>query len=266
MACTGVILSAAAVPTEKRMPTNTTTAAAADRPTARSILAEIEPLGRESYKKVLLNHGVREPLYGVKIEELKKIQRRVKKDYRLALDLYDTGVYDAMYLAGLIADETRMTRQDLQRWLDRATSPALCGFTVAWVAAESAHGWALAREWIDSKKESAAAAGWNTLSGIVALQPDDALDLKELRRLLRRVEKTIHDEPDRVRYAMNGFVIAVGTYAAPLSDEATAVAGRVGDVHVDMGNTACQVPDAAAYIEKARRRGTVGKKRKTVRC
>ena len=99
-------------------------------PTARSILAELEPLGRASYKKVLLNHGIREPLYGVKIEDLKKIQKRVKKDYQLALDLYDTGVYDAMYLAGLIADEKRMTREDLQRWLDRATSPALCGSTV----------------------------------------------------------------------------------------------------------------------------------------
>src|SRR5688572_24166140 len=210
--------------------------------TAQEIVDEIAPLGTESYRKTLRRHGVPDPLLGVKIEEMKKIQKRVKMDYRLALDLYDTGVYDAMYLAGLIADETKMTRQDLQRWLDRATSPALCGFTVAWVAAESAHGWALGREWIDSKKESAAAAGWNTLSGVVALQPDDALDLKELARLLRRVEKTIHDEPDRVRYAMNGFVIAVGSYVAPLSDEATAVAGRVGDVHVDMGNTACQVP------------------------
>jgi 3-methyladenine DNA glycosylase AlkD len=67
--------------------------------TASEILSELKTLGRDSYKKVLLNHGVREPVFGVKIEEMKKIQKRVKKDYRLALDLYDTGVYDAMYLA-----------------------------------------------------------------------------------------------------------------------------------------------------------------------
>jgi len=248
---------------ENHMPPST---AAAGMPTAQSILAEIEPLGSASYKKILLNHGIVEPVYGVKIEHLKKIQKRVKKNYRLALDLYDTGVYDAMYLAGLIADETRMTRKDLQHWLDRATSSALCGSTVAWVTAESTHGWELAREWIDDKKESSAAAGWNTLSGIVALKPDDALDLKELRRLLQRIAKTIHDQPDGVRYAMNGFVIAVGSYVAPLTDDATAVAGQIGEVQVDMGNTACQVPDAAAYIEKVRQRGKIGAKRKTVRC
>jgi len=159
-----------------------------------------------------------------------------------------------------------MTRTDLQRWLARATSATLCDYTVPWVAAESAHGRELALEWIDSKDAGAASAGWMTLSGLVALRPDEELDVKELKRLLARVAKTIHASPNRVRYAMNGFVIAVGSYVAALSDDATAAAKRIGQVDVDMGETACQVPDAAAYIEKVRKRGTVGKKRKTVRC
>jgi 3-methyladenine DNA glycosylase AlkD len=67
------------------------------------ILEELKPLGKDSIKKVLLNQGIREPFFGVKIGDLKPIEKRIKKDYRLALDLYDTGNYDAMYLAGLIA-------------------------------------------------------------------------------------------------------------------------------------------------------------------
>src|SRR6266478_5153412 len=135
--------------------------------TAAEIVEEIRPLGSDSYKKVLVNHGAKEPFFGVKIEELKKIQKRVKKDYRLALDLYDTGIYDAMYLAGLIADDLKMTKKDLQHWVDHATSNALCGSTVSWVAAESQHGWEVALEWIESKKESVAATGWATLSSLV---------------------------------------------------------------------------------------------------
>ena len=45
-----------------------------------------------------------------------------------------------MHLADLIADEKQMTKQDQQRWLDRATSLSIADFTVPWVAAESAHG------------------------------------------------------------------------------------------------------------------------------
>src|SRR5437764_341009 len=106
---------------------------------AAEILNELEPLGRDSYKKVLFNHGIKEPVFGVKVEELKKIQKRVKQDYRLALDLYDTGVYDAMYLAGLIADDAKMTKKDLNRWAEDANCASLSEYTVAWVAAESHH-------------------------------------------------------------------------------------------------------------------------------
>lgn len=79
--------------------------------TVTKIIEELKRLGTESVKKVLRNHGVQEPLFGVKIGDLKKIQKRIKKDYQLALDLYETGVYDAMYLAGLIADDASTSRR-----------------------------------------------------------------------------------------------------------------------------------------------------------
>src|SRR5437879_3935794 len=178
--------------------------------TAVDILEDLKSLGNDSYKRVMLNHGAKEPCYGVKIEDLKKIQKRVKKNYGLALDLYDTGISDAMYLAGLIADDLKMTRKDLQRWVERAYFPLLSEYTVPWVAAESNHGRELGLQWIDSKKENITAAGWATLSSLVAITDDSELDLAELKKLLQRVEKTIHHQPNRVRYVMNGFVIAVG--------------------------------------------------------
>jgi 3-methyladenine DNA glycosylase AlkD len=234
--------------------------------TAAGIVKELKPLGSDSYKKILRNHGIPEPVLGVKIEHLKKIQKQIKKDYRLALDLYDTGIYDARYLAGLVADASKMTKKDLRRWIDTANCGPLCEYTVAWVAAESPYGRDLALEWIDSPKEQVAAAGWSTLSGLVALKDDEELDLTELKRLLQRVEKEIHTERNTVRYAMNNFVISVGSYVKPLTEAATKSAKKVGPVEVNVGNTACKVPFAPDYIKKVQDRGSVGKKRKTVRC
>jgi 3-methyladenine DNA glycosylase AlkD len=234
--------------------------------TAAEIVEQLRPLGSESYRRTMLRHGVQEPVIGVKISELKKHQRRIKKDYQLALDLYATGIYDAMYLAGLVADESRMTRRDLKGWLASANSEPLCGFVVAWVAAESDHGWDLGLEWIDSKKQPVASAGWATLSGLVAVKADSELDLTELKRLLKRVERTIHEQPDRVRYHMNNFVMALAIYVAPLTDAAVSAAERIGVVTCDMGDTDCKVPFAPDCIEKARARGNIGRKRKTVRC
>ncbi|HTE19929.1 MAG TPA: DNA alkylation repair protein [Armatimonadota bacterium] len=233
---------------------------------ATEIVTELEPLGKASYKKVLLNHGVREPVFGVKIDALKSIRKRTRTDYQLALDLYATGIYDAQYLAGLIADETRMTVNDLRRWLATSNCRAISTSAVAWVAAESRHGRELAVDWIESNEEDSAQAGWATLSSLVAVADDSRLDLDELERLLGRVERTIHQQPNYVRYSMNGFVIALGSYVRELTGQAIRAGEKIGPVSVDMGNTACSVPYAPAYIEKVRLRGAIGKKRKTARC
>lgn len=234
--------------------------------TVQDILNEIEPLGSESYRRTMSKHGVKPPFFGVKIGDMKGIVKRIKRDYQLALGLYATGNYDAMYLAGLIADDAKMTRADLQRWVQGAYCWGLSGATVPWVAAGSAHGWELALEWIESKSEQTAAAGWATLQSLVSIKPDKDLDLPGLQRLLQRVAKTIHQAPDRVRYQMNSFVIAVGCYVAPLTEAAREAAKKMGTVTVDMGETACEVPEALPYIAKVEERGTIGKKRKSAKC
>jgi hypothetical protein len=86
------------------------------------------------------------------------------------------------------------------------------------------------------------------------------------RECLSAGEKTIHGAPNRVRYAMNGFVIGVGCYVIPLSEKARQAAVAIGTVEVDMGDTACQVPFAPDYIDKAVKLGRLGKKRKQARC
>jgi len=49
-------------------------------------------------------------------------------------------------------------------------------------------------------------------------------------------------------------VISATSYITDLYDQGREVAAKVGKVHVDMGGTACKVPDALSYIEKVRSR------------
>ncbi|MFN0207109.1 MAG: DNA alkylation repair protein [Planctomycetota bacterium] len=233
---------------------------------AKEILDELKKLGSPGYKATMLRHGAVEPIYGVKIEDMKKILKRTKTNYQLALDLYDTGITDAMYLAGLMADDAKMTKKDIINWLEKAKSPWIAEYTVPWVAAGSPFGHELAIEWIESKNAATAAAGWATLGGLVASKPDSELDLDGLKQLLLRVQKTIHQAPGRVRYVMNSFVIAVGSSVKPLSSLALQVAEKIGEVSVDMGNTDCKVPYAPDYIKKIEQRGSLGKKRKHLKC
>jgi len=69
-----------------------------------------------------------------------------------------------------------------------------------------------------------------------------------------------------VRYTMNGFVIAIGSYVEALNKKANEVAATIGKVSVDVGGTACKVPMATVYIKKVEDKGYLGKKRKSARC
>ena len=51
-----------------------------------------------------------------------------------------------------------------------------------------------------------------------------------------------------------------------LTELALDTGAKVGVVSVNMRDTACKVPDISAYVGKVRARGTIGKKRKTVKC
>ena len=232
----------------------------------KEVMSELAAKGSESIKRIFLKHGAREPFFGVKVADLKVIQKKLKGEQALALELFATGNGDAQYLAGLIVDGTKMTRPQVQSWADQAAWRMISGTIVPWVTAEHPDGFALAREWIDSSKEPMALAGWNALGALVTVLPDERLPLKELGTLLDRVVETLPAEPDRVRQAMNYFVIACGTYVAPLGDKAIATARKLGQVKVDVGDTDCKIPDAESYIVKSRRGAPIAPKRKTVRC
>lgn len=223
--------------------------------TAKDIVAELKTFANPQTKKTWMNHGAQEPCLGVKIEDMKKIQKRVKMDYQLALDLYDTG----------IADDAKMTKKDLQKWVKAANSPWVIEFTVPWVASSSPHGQEMALKWIESKDEKIAASGWQTYSSMVAIKEDSDLDLAEIKSLLQRVAKTIHDQPNRVKYVMNGFVIAVACYVKPLHKLAVETAKSIGKVEVDLVGD-CKIPFAPDYIKKVTARNPVGKKRKSPKC
>lgn len=236
--------------------------------TVASILAELKSKGREQTRAIYARHGMAaERVFGVSTADMKEIAKRLKGQQALACDLYASGIMDAMYLAGMVAGGAQMSRKLLNEWAEGAAQMQMISeYTVPWVAVESEFARGLAIEWMASKKEHVAAAGWSTYSGLVAVRPDEALNLKEIESLLLTVVKQIGGAQNRVRYCMNGFVIAVGSYVKPLLKQAKEAASQIGAVKVDMGETACKVPLATESIHKIEAAGRLGKKRKTIRC
>jgi 3-methyladenine DNA glycosylase AlkD len=207
----------------------------------------LEKAGSEQTRKTYTRHGATGPMFGVSFATLSTLQKRIRVDHGLALQLWDTGNVDARNLAMKIADPAAITPADLDRWA-RENSMPMCLLYIGSLAQESPHGAAKAKEWLASSDNRLRAAGW-ILIGVLAnrdeLSPDDTY-----ARYLHQIEQSIHSAANRVKYAMNGALIAIGGRSPGLRKAATAAAKRIGPVEVDHGDTACQTPDAAAYITK----------------
>ena len=229
-------------------------------------MTELENLGSEQTKKTLMRHGAVEPIFGVKIGDMKAIIKVSKNNHKLAMELYDTGNSDAMYLAGLIADKDAVTKAELNRWMKAASWRLISNSAVAALAAESKFAMELAGKWIESKSELVASGGWSTLTHYISIAPEEEVDDAACEALMNRVVAEIHNERNEVKAAMNGFLISVGSYVPGLTKKAKAAAKKVGAVTVDQGNTGCKTPDALAYIEKIEGMGRIGRKRKSARC
>lgn len=234
--------------------------------TLTKVMAALEEAGSPIRAKTYVSHGAPpDSMFGVSVADMKAIAKKIKGQQELAYELYETGNSDAQYLAGMVADGSLMTRKLLDTWAQQAAWSMVSEYTVPWVATESEHGHALAFKWIKDKQESVASSGWGTYAGYVTVTPDEALDLEQIEGALVLIEDGIGAAMNRVKYTMNGFVIAVGTYVRPLSYRAKQAGRKIGKVDVKMGDTSCKVPLAFKAILKAQKAGHSGMKRKTIK-
>ncbi len=230
------------------------------------IMEELRSLGNERTKKMYMSNGAKEPVFGVTISAMKPIFKKIKYNQKLADQLYATGNYDAMYLAGMIAEPDKMTEEDFNRWIEEAYFYMISDYIVAVTLAETDIAFSVADSWINSGKELAMSAGWSCYNWLLGSRKDNEFDREKLLTMLYMIRDTIHSQPNRTKYAMNSFIMSVGISYLPLHKEAIKVAKEVGVVEVTMDKKRCQTEVATDYIQNAVYKGKLGFKRKHVRC
>jgi 3-methyladenine DNA glycosylase AlkD len=230
------------------------------------VMQELEALSNERMKKIYVSNGAHEPLFGVATGAMKPIFRKTKINQPLAEELYATGNYDAMYFAGIIADPNAMTIADYERWIDAAYFYMLSDFVVAVTLSEADIAQEVADQWIASGEDLRMSAGWNCYCWLMGSRPDGEFSESKISNMLEMAKNTIHNSPERTKYAINYFITTVGVSYVPLHDIAVETAKAVGLVEVIRDNKKNSILNASDNIQKQVDKGRVGFKRKHVRC
>lgn len=230
------------------------------------VMQELEALGKERTKKIYVSNGAHEPLFGVATGVMKPIARKTKKNQPLAEQLYATENYDAMYFAGVIAEPEAMSEADFDRWIDAAYFFMLSDYVVAVTLAETDIAQQVADKWIASGEELRMSAGWSCYCWLLGSRKDSEFSESKLAAMLDKVRDTIHDAPERAKYAMNNFVYTTAVSYVPLHDKAVETAAAIGPVEVADAKAGSKQLSASGNIQKAVDKGRIGFKRNYVRC
>ena len=215
--------------------------------TCQEVMKLLESLGTAQNRKIYARHGANENMFGVSFANLGKLQKQIKVDHELAGQLWVTGNGDAQVLATMIADPQAITDKQAEAWLKDVSDYGMAEMFGRLVA-KSPIGQKKAEKWHKSKDEWVGATGWRMISYLAMESPhlpDEYFD-----PYLELIANGIHQQKNRVRYEMNGALIAIGLRNEKLEKKAMAVAKKIGAVEVDHGETNCKTPDAATYISK----------------
>ncbi len=219
---------------------------------ARDILKRLKELGKPQTAAIYQRHGSGDNVFGVLTSEIAKLQKKIKVDHVLSMELWKTGNAEARMLALQVADPAQLTLADADGLLKDGPAHFL-GCYLSILLARSPIATELMHSWMKSPDEFAREMGYGIFEIRLKDDPDSIGDA-EAENVLATIEAEIQGSPNWARYAMNVALISIGVFKPTLREKAIKTAKRIGKVEIDHGETYCKTPDAASCIERASKR------------
>lgn len=221
------------------------------------VMKKLQEFGTDQNIKIYRNHGCDIDLYGVSMKNLKEIHKHIKNDSNLGLELFKSENADAIYLSQWLVNVNDISDQDISELISLTSYYMILENVIpAILIQDKKRSRNFIKENLQNDSPRVQSVAYS-LYGIYVSYYDD-IPLSTLEKDINTVKETIHQSENRVKYAMNNFLIAVGVYNKELSDLVLKLDSSIGTIHVDMGKTSCKVPSIATYIKKNKERGKIG--------
>ncbi|MEO8575821.1 MAG: DNA alkylation repair protein [Gemmatimonadales bacterium] len=192
----------------------------------RDILAQLERRGTKKNVEGMARYAITAPkVFGVSVGDLRDIAKKTGKDHDLAMELWDSGWYEARMLTAFVDDPKLVTPAQMDRQAREFDNWAICDALCFHLYDKTPHAWAKIEEWGGQKPEFVKRAGFALLAS-VALHDKKAPDAPFLKSL-RLIEREATDDRNFVRKAVNWALRGVGGRNPVLFDAAREVAKRL---------------------------------------
>jgi 3-methyladenine DNA glycosylase AlkD len=211
------------------------------------VVAELNALEDPRVRAVNERHG---DDHGVNLTRLRAVAKSLGTQPELAHQLWETGETPARLVAILISRPKTYSAGELSRMLREARVPKVHDWLVNYIVKKNPHVEELRVAWFADPDPVVASAGWALTDDRVARAPD-GLDLD---RLLDLIEIGMKDAPDRLQWAMNGCLAAIGIHHPEYRARAIEIGERLEVLKDYPTAPGCTSPFAPIWISEIVRR------------
>lgn len=221
--------------------------------------AERDERGMSNWEKLGPNTaGMRS--FGIGLTRLRKLAKRIGRNRELALELWQTDVYDARIIALLVDDPAQITRDQAERQVEELAGGMLahvfssCDATLA----KTPFVVELADQWVRSDDPVRRDCGYGLLYEASKFSGKKAPGEEFFLAHVERIAATIDGEPEKVRLSMGMALMGIGKRSAALNAAALEVARDVGPIEFTSASGKCEPFDVAKHLTTDRLKEKLG--------
>jgi 3-methyladenine DNA glycosylase AlkD len=145
---------------------------------------------------------------GVSIYILRPIAKKIGRDHDLALKLWDSGIHDARLLACFIDDPKKVTKKQMDTWVNDFDSWDICDQACTSLFDQTSLAWTKAFEWAGRDEEFVKRAAFSLVAGL-SVHDKKASDEK-FEQFMPIIKKHAIDERNYVKKANNWALRNIG--------------------------------------------------------
>ncbi len=187
---------------------------------------------------------------GVHLGHLRKLAKWFKTNHILALELWDTHIYEARVIASMLFDSKQINKNEIKKLIVSSESGALIDELSFQIFTKHADRDELLDKWISSDEPRLKRAAWNRT---IIMNQSLLLSHDKIIELLKIIESELAHASDMVQFAMNRCLCEIGIRNDQFTNECISIGEKLGvykNMKVSKGCTSAYAPIWISVVRK----------------